>query len=219
MMSYELDSPLEFILVGGGGHCHSCISSIIRDGSNVLGIVANNNEDNTLGFPIIGCDSDIPRLVTNYPKARFIVAVGMVKGTSVLRQKLFDKLLRTDAIKGSIISKSSIVSPLAKIGLGSTILEGVLINANVVIGNNVIINTGAIIEHDSYIGNHSHVSTGAIVNGGVQIGDNCMIGSGAIILQGVRIVANTTIAAGSVVIKDITIAGTWIGTPAKRKDA
>lgn len=218
MTNYELDAPLEYILIGGGGHCHSCISSITRADNNVLGIVDNDNENSILGFPFIGTDNDIPQLAIDHPKAIFIVAVGMIKGTSMLRQKLFDKLLDANAIKDSIISKSAIVSPFSKIGLGSTILEGVLINANAVIGDNVIINTGAIIEHDSYIGNHSHISTGAIVNGGVQVGDNCMIGSGAVILQGIKIVENTTIAAGSVVTKDITVAGTWIGSPAKIKD-
>ena len=56
------------------------------------------------------------------------------------------------------------------------------------------------------------------MNGGVKVGENCMIGSGAIILQAIEIVANTTIAAGSVVTKNITIAGTWVGIPAIRKD-
>lgn len=218
MMDFKADSQLEFVLVGGGGHCRSCINSIIRADNKVLGIIDNDSKGNILDFPVIGSDKCISRLVTDNPNANFIVAVGMIKGTSLLRQKLFEKLLSHNAVKKSIISKSSAVSPFAKIGLGSTILEGVSINANAVIGDNTIINTGAIIEHDSYIGDHSHISTGAIVNGGVCIGKNCMIGSGSVILQGIKIVANTTIAAGSVVTKDITVAGTWIGTPAKRKD-
>ena len=218
MIDFEADSQLEFVLVGGGGHCHSCINSIVRADNKVLGVIDNNSTENILGFPVIGSDKCISQLVADNPKANFIVAVGMIKGTSLLRQKLFEKLLSHNAVTKSIISESSTVSPFAKIGLGNTILEGAFINANVVIGDNAIINTGAIIEHDSYIGDHSHISTGAIVNGGVHIGENCMIGSGSVILQGIKIVANTTIAAGSVVTKDITVAGTWIGAPAKRKD-
>ncbi len=217
-MKQELENTFDFILVGGGGHCHSCINSIVRSGNNVLGIVDGNIDGDILGFPILGCDDDTPQLTIDYPNAGFIVTVGMVKGTSVLRKKLFQNLVINNAITSAVIARSANVSPYATIGLGSVVLEGATINANAVIGENVIINTDAIIEHDAYIGSHSHVSTGAILNGGVKVGENCMIGSGAIVLQGIEITDNTTIAAGSVVTKHITESGVWIGTPAKLKD-
>lgn len=217
MSSYKVSNPIDYILVGGGGHCHSCINSILKSGHNIIGIVDNYIEGNILGFPIVGCDDDTSQLMLVHSNAEFLVTVGMVKGTSSLRKRLYENLVTHNAIKVATVSSCAAVSPFSSIGAGSIVLEGATINANASIGNNVIVNTRAIIEHDSYIGNHSHISTGAIVNGGVQVGENCMIGSGSIILQGIKIVANTTIAAGSVVTKDITIAGTWIGTPAKIK--
>lgn len=218
MSDYKVNSPLDFILVGGGGHCHSCINSIVKSGNNVIGIVDGRINGNVLDFPILGNDDDTAQLMIDYPNAGFIVTVGMVKGTSFLRQKLFKNLVTNNAIRSSVIARSANISPYATIGLGSVVLEGATINANAVIGENVIVNTDAIIEHDAYVGSHCHISTGAILNGAVKVGENCMIGSGAIILQAIEIVANTTIAAGSVVTKDITIAGTWVGTPAIRRD-
>tara|TARA_R110002126_G_C10488035_1_gene502893 strand:+ start:5736 stop:6404 length:669 start_codon:yes stop_codon:yes gene_type:complete len=221
MSNYKVNNPnnpIDYILVGGGGHCHSCINSIVKSGHNVIGIIDGYIEGDILGFPVIGCDDDIPQLMIEHPNAEFIVTVGMIKGTSALRQKLYENLVINNAVKNSTVSSCAAVSPFAKIGVGSIVLEGAAINANAFIGENVIVNTGAIIEHDAYVGSHSHVSTGAIVNGGVKVGENCMIGSGAIILQAIEIVANTTIAAGSVVTKNITIAGTWVGIPAIRKD-
>lgn len=218
MSDYKLNIPLDFILVGGGGHCHSCINSIVKSGNNVIGIVDGNIYDDVLGFPVLGCDADTPQLMIDYPNASFIVTVGMVKDSSVLRRKLFQNLVINNVVNNSVIARSANVSPYAMIGLGSVVLENVTINTNAVISENVIVNTGAIIEHDVYVGSHCHISTGAILNGGVKVGNNCMIGSGAIVLQGIQIADNTTIAAGSVVTKNITESGVWIGTPARLKD-
>ncbi len=168
MSTYKLSNSLDFILVGGGGHCHSCINSIVKSGHNVIGIVDGNIKSNVLGFPIIGCDDDIPKLMIEHPNAKFIVTVGMVKGTATLRKELYENLVINNAVKSSIVSSYATVSPFAQIGLGSVVLESAAINANAFIGDNVIINTGAIVEHDAHVGSHSHISTGAILNGGVN---------------------------------------------------
>lgn len=211
----SLNDVKEFILIGGGGHCHSCINSIVLNQDKVIGILDSNQNNNILGYGIIGQDEDIPELAKLYPEANFIVCVGMVEANT-LREKIYNKLVLMDVNRDSLISDSARVSSFCQVGDGCTILELASVNAKARIGENVIINTKANIEHDVLIGDNTHISTGVTVNGNAHIGKNCMIGSGAIILQGVNIADGVTIGAGSVVIKDITEAGTWVGCPAKK---
>ena len=56
-----------------------------------------------------------------------------------------------------------------KIGEGSIIMHGAIINACAEIGKNTIINTGVLIEHDTLIEDNCHVATRAVING------NCLV--------------------------------------------
>lgn len=55
----------QLILVGGGGHCLSCIDVIEAEGRfDIIGIVdkKENIGKTVLGYPIIGTDDDLPKL-------------------------------------------------------------------------------------------------------------------------------------------------------------
>lgn len=205
------------IIIGGGGHCRSCIEAIESTGVyEIAGIVDREVRlgQSILGYPVVASDEGIPDLVSK--SHFFLIGVGQLKDAS-LREKIYQDILQQKGNLPNILASTSLVSASAKLGISNTILHRVLINAGVRVGNNNIINTGAILEHDVVIGDHNHISTGAILNGGVKVGDRCFIGSGTVLIQGVSIADNVVVGAGAVVLHDLDVAGVYAGVPAKRK--
>jgi len=116
----------------------------------------------------------------------------------------------------SIISKKATLSPQIKIGKGSVIISGSVINAGVQIGNHSIVNTSSSIDHDCKIGNYVNISPGVIMAGSVVVGDKVLIGINSAIKENINICKNTLIGGNSFINKNITIPGTYFGSPVKK---
>ncbi len=190
------------LLIGGGGHCHSCIDVIEATGLyHIEGVVQPTPSLGlVLGHPIVGSDYDLPRLLKTTPLA--LVTVGQLTSPSP-RIRLFDIVKTHEAELPIIISPKAHCSTHAVVGQGSIIMHGAIVNAGATIGVNSIINSQALIEHDSLVGPHCHISTGARVNGNVSIGRGSFIGSGVVVKEGVSIGDNVVIAAGQTVLRDV----------------
>lgn len=189
----------KIILVGGGGHCHSCIDVIETTKTySIVGIIdLKENIGNTiLGYPIIGCDDDLPNLIKDCDY--FLITIGQI-GLPKRRKELYNELDRMGAKLATIISPFAYVSKHASIGKGTIIMHQALINANTQVGHNSIINTKALIEHDAIVGHHCHVSTNAIINGGVTIGDDSFVGSSAVSKEYISIASQSFIKANSII--------------------
>jgi len=205
------------ILIGGGGHCFSCIETIRATGLfTIAGILDSKEKTGThlLDIPFIGVDEDLPSLGSSYDY--FLITIGQIKD-SATRMKLFDRLQQLELKSPVIISPFAHVSPHAQVEEGTIIMHGALVNAAARIGKNCIINSGAIIEHEVVIGDHSHISTAAVCNGEVKTGKGVFIGSNATIHQTVKIGDGAIVGAGAVVLKNIPAGSTWVGNPAASK--
>jgi len=192
-------SKQSLILIGGGGHCKSCIDVIESTDQYVIkGIldVEKKSGENILGYKIIGTNSDIKFWVKE--KARFLITVGDI-GNPAKRIELFNLVTSFGGLFTIIISPIAYVSKYSNIGAGTIIMHHAMINASAVVGANCIINTKALIEHDAIIGDHCHISTGAIVNGGTKVGAMSFFGSGAVSKQYINIPESSFIKANSIV--------------------
>ena len=206
---------MNLVLLGGGGHGKVCAAVASRAGWNVLGFLAPSPSPPLLdGCSWLGTDE---WLDNEAPKSdcAFLVSVGQVTAESI-RPRLLGLLLDRNLSVATLVARSAVLMPSARVGRGSAIMEQAVIGASAVVGQNCMINTGAIVEHDAEIGDHCHVSTAAVVNGNCHIGSGAMLGSGAVVLQGVRICAGALVGAGAVVVADITEPGKWVGVPARR---
>ncbi len=193
----------KILLIGAGGHARSCIDVLEEENQfEIAGLIEKGESisNESLGYPVIGTDDDLKVLWQQYKNA--LITVGQIKSPKI-RIKLYQLLKELDFTLPIIISPKAYVSKHARIGEGSIIMHGVIINANAKVGNNCIINNSALIEHDAVIGDHCHIATGAIINGEVSVGDETFIGSGALTRQTISIGKNCVIGAGEILKNDI----------------
>lgn len=187
----------DIILLGGGGHCKSCIDVIEQENKyNIIGILDKEelSGSNILGYEIIGTDDDLKKFAKNIYS--YLITVGQIKSPQT-RIALFN-LVKSYKVKlPVIISPNAYVSRSAKIGEGSIIMHHALVNSDAIIGVNCIINSKALVEHDSGIGDHCHIATGSIVNGGVIIGAGSFLGSNVVTRQYISIPDNSIIQANT----------------------
>ncbi|MGV8058381.1 MAG: NeuD/PglB/VioB family sugar acetyltransferase [Smithellaceae bacterium] len=187
----------KIILIGGGGHCKSCIDVIEQEGHfTIAGIVdvPGKKQHDVLGYPVIGSDSDLEELIKSFHNV--LITLGQIKSPN-RRIALFSDLIQMGACFPVIKSPWAYVSSHARVGEGTIVMHHALINANASIGRNCIINNKALVEHDAFIEDHCHISTGAVVNGGVTIGNGSFFGSGAVAKEYAAIPANSFIKANS----------------------
>jgi sugar O-acyltransferase (sialic acid O-acetyltransferase NeuD family) len=191
------------LLIGGGGHCRSCIDVVESNVHfSIAGIVQPKSDSSgkVLGYPVLGCDDELPELVSIFKYA--LVTIGQVKNVQP-RISLFEKLKELKAELPIVKSPLAYVSRHATLAEGTIIMHGAIVNANSTVGPNCIVNSQSLIEHDVAVGSHCHVSTGARINGGVSLGEGCFIGSGVIVREGVSIGEYSVVGAGQVVMRDI----------------
>ena len=185
------------LLIGGGGHCKACIDVIEQEGRfQIHGIIdrEENIGQTVLGYPIIGCDEQLPLLLKKCSNA--LVTVGQIK-TAALRKKLFLQLKEIGYCLPVIQSPLAYISVHSAIGEGTIIMHHAIVNAAAHIGKNCIINTKSLIEHDAAVEDHCHISTGSILNGGVTVQSGSFFGSNATSKEYVTIPENGFIKAHS----------------------
>jgi sugar O-acyltransferase (sialic acid O-acetyltransferase NeuD family) len=193
----------DLILIGGGGHCRSCIEVIEAEGIwRIRGIVdiATRIGETVLGYRIIASDADLAALVGE--DTAFLITIGQI-GTAPRRVELFSYLYNANARLARVISPTAIVSRHAIILEGSIVMHHAVVNAGARVGRNCIVNTNALIEHDSVVEDHCHISTAAVVNGGATIRRGSFIGSNSMIREGVEIGADSIISAGERVMTSV----------------
>ncbi len=204
------------ILIGGGGHCMSCIDIIEQGGEyEIKGILDLPDKvgQNVLGFPIIGTDNELDKFIPEC--SNFLITVGQIE-KSDLRQRIYEKILAAGGNLPVIVSAGAYISKYANIGEGTIIMHGAFVNAGASIGKNCILNSNSLVEHEAEIGDFCHISTSTIANGQVNVGNGCFIGSNTVIGNNITITDYVIIAAGSQVLRNIEISGVYIGNPLRK---
>jgi sugar O-acyltransferase (sialic acid O-acetyltransferase NeuD family) len=210
------DNKIGIILVGGGGHCKSVIDVLVDSKEfKIIGILDMKDKvgSNLLGFPIIGTDEDIPKLITKYKN--FHITIGHIL-SNVNRVNLYNRIESLGGTFPVIKAYDAHISNFALINSGSFIGHKAVINAGAKIGCNCIINTGAVIEHDSIVEKHCHISTCVTLNADCQVGEGSFLSSHVVINRGVEIPPESRIYSGSIVTKSFKERGISLkGIPAK----
>lgn len=187
----------KLLLIGGGGHCASCIDVIEQeDKFEVAGIVDKKDATSggVLGYPLLGSDDDLQKLRSSYDYA--LITIGQIKSASI-RVGLFRLAKSYGYILPTVVSPRAYVSKHALIGDGTIVMHDALVNSRAAIGRNCIINTKALVEHDAVVEDNCHISTASVVNGGAIVRNGTFVGSNAVTIEYVKTRENDFIKAGS----------------------
>lgn len=193
----------KIILVGGGGHCKSCIDVIEQQGIyEIFGIIdkASMLGKKVLGYEVIGTDNDLSHFRDKCDYA--LVTVGQIKSPE-LRIAIYAVLKELDFNIPVVLSPLAYVSKYAVLGQGTIVMHDALVNAEATVGENCIINSQVLVEHNVTIGDHCHISTGTILNGDVSVGDGSFIGSGTIVKQGLNVGSKVVVGMGELLKRDL----------------
>ena len=217
-IEYNERKYTKLVLVGGGGHCRSVLSSIDR--SKYADIVIVDSPENVGksvdGILIAGTDDDLVKLHDGGYSEAFIT-VGSVS-SNPKRHGIYESLKKIGFSFPSFIDDSAEIADSAEIDEGVFVGKNAVINAGSRIGKFSIINTGVIADHDCIIESFVHLSPGVVLSGAVTVGENTHIGTGSCVKQCVKIGENSTIGMGSVVITDIPSNCIAYGVPCKVKE-
>ena len=197
-------------IYGTGGHAKSVYDLI----KNIKKLYFFDEKKNffKVGSKLFDVEGGIKKILSNKSKIKeVIIAIGENK----TRKKYYKILKKKDFKFATLIHSKSYSAYGAKIGDGTVIMPGSLINTDTIVGSNCIINSNASIDHDCLIKDHTHICPGVIIAGNVKIGKNCWIGLGSKIIQNCVIGDNVFVAAGSVITKNIKSNSFVKGVPAK----
>ena len=207
-----MQSKIENIIVGYGGHSLSVIDSLIKSGGEISYYSDKKQiEYNPYGLKYLGYEGDIEFSGWNL-ELNFILGIGNNK----LRESIGQKIISHSKKLINVIDPNSSISVLSDFGQGVFVSSGVCVSAFSKIGDFVILNTGSIIEHNSILGSGTSVSPGAVICGNVEIGERVLIGANSVIKEGIKIGHDSIIGAGSVIIRDVEPKSTVVGNPGKK---
>ncbi|MCX7817486.1 MAG: acetyltransferase [Syntrophales bacterium] len=201
----------EIIVVGGGGHAKVVIATALECGINVSIIV--DDDPSKWGQNIFGIKIHGPILSVKEIRSPAIMAIG----NNRTRENLVKELENLQWI--SIIHPRAYVHRTAKVGKGTIIFAGSVIQPDARIGDHCIINTGSTVDHDCSVGDFCHLAPGTHIAGGVTIGRGVFLGVGAKVVVGKKIGDWSIIGAGAVVLEDLPDRVMAAGVPAKIKES
>ena len=151
-----------------------------------------------LGLKVI----DVSEISKKYDKSKVKLLIAMgYKNMNRNREEVFKRLLALGFDIETYIHKDASVHT-DKIGVGSIILPGAVIDPGCEIGRNTIIWSNVTCSHHSIIGNNCWASAGTILSGESTIRKNTFLGVGSIILNKVIVAEYNIIGAGAVIMKN-----------------
>jgi len=201
----------KLLIIGASGHGKVIAEIAIKMGKwqSIAFLDDDEGIKLSLGMNVIGKTDDAFKYINEFD---IFVAIG----NNETREKIQERLELEGASIPILIHPKAVIGEQVKLGSGTVIMAGVVINCCTSIGKGCIINTGATIDHDNILENFVHISPGVNLAGTVSIGKGSWIGIGSTVINNISITGGCKIGAGAVVIRDITEAGIYVGVPARR---
>ncbi|EHL70748.1 acetyltransferase [Cloacibacillus evryensis] len=204
-----MEKKSRVFLIGAGNHAKVVLSALVACGFECMGIYDDDQElwGQTLWcLPIYGPVSKMP----DTAETMAVLAIG----DNGVRRAICEKF--KNVCWPVVIHPKSEVDSSVRIGEGTIVMAGCIIEPDAVIGRHSIVNSGCYIGHDTKVGDYCHAAPRSAAGDNVTIADGVFLGIGSLVRPYTAIAENSAVGIGSAVIKDIGPGGTWVGSPARR---
>lgn len=207
----------KLVIIGSGGFAKELawLWQDCRDAGmdvpELIGFISNDESFNSWnGIPVLGNDSWAGNSLSK--DTRYLLGIG----NAALRQKLASHY-HTKGFKSiTLVHPSARIGSNTRLGAGTIICAGCTLTVDIQIGSHVLCNLHCTIGHDTTIGDSSVLSPGVHLSGNSTLQSCVEMGTGSLTLPRVSINSGITVGAGAVVTKDLVLAGTYVGTPARK---
>ncbi|MCG2461896.1 acetyltransferase [Flavobacteriaceae bacterium F89] len=204
------------VILGASGHGSVILDSIEKFGRyKVIGFLDSFKKRGAMqnGYQVLGSELDLPYLIDKFQIHGGVVAIG----DNWTRKRVVERITKLvpsfNLIK--VVHPSAVIGKDVRIGKGSVILPGVVINTNAIVGDFCIINTNSSLGHDGRMENYSSLASGVCTGGNFSLGEFSAVSLGVTVLENTSIGEHTVIGAGSLVLKDIGSFVMAYGSPAR----
>ncbi len=201
------------IIIGAGGHARVIADIINKSNDDLIGFLDDNKDiQGTIVFDnkkVLGTIQEVDE--KKYEEYYFVIGIGSNRVRELIANKYPNLKWYTAIHPNAIIANDT------KIGDGTVIMAGVVINPGTKIGNHCIINTCSSLDHDNVLEDFVHISPGSHLAGTVKVGEKTWICAGVTIINNISIGKNNVIGAGATVIQNIEENNsTFVGVPTRK---
>ena len=195
------------LIIGASGHGKVVADIAKKNGYEKIYFLDDNPSLSECGgYPVLGNSSKY---------LDFDCDIFVAIGNTGIRKHIQENVEKEGKSIATLIHPNAVIGENVRIGAGTVVMAGAVINPCAVIGKGCIINTCASVDHDCILEDYVHVSVGAHLAGTVHVGASTWIGVGAVVSNNVNVTAGCMIGAGAVAVKEIENKGTYVGVPAK----
>ncbi len=205
------------VIIGSSGHAKVVIDIFEASKSHqIIGLLDSYRQkgEKTLSYEILGDENVINELIQIHKNLEFFIAIGDNWARNEFKNKIIT--IHKNIKFATAIHPSATISQHVKIGSGTCIMPGAIVNTNCNIGEFCILNTNSSLDHDCIMKHSSSLAPKVCTGGYVEIEEYSAISIGAIIKDRIKIGKHTVIGAGSLVLKDCEPMSIYYGLPAKK---
>ncbi len=196
---------MRLAVFGAGGFSREVYDLVLSCGHSVVGFV-----DDVAGPLHSPSGLPVHRSIDDMDVDGAVIGVG----DTTQRERLTHMLEgRTSLV--TLIHPSACVSPSARIGVGSLVMQNVVVNAQAVVGQSVILNVGSCVAHDCTVGDFCHIAPAVQLAGASSVGARTFCGTASVILPGVTVGSDCIAGAGAVINRNVEDGLTVVGIPAR----
>lgn len=151
-----------------------------------------------------------PEAIDRFGIRHSVIAIGSNEAREGIARRLSG---RVDWL--TVVHPHASLAQGVRLGGGTVVFAGAVIQPDTAIGQHVIINTCCSVDHDCIIGDFAHIAPGAHLAGNCAVEAGALLGIGCSVNPGRKIGARATVGSGAAVVTDIPPRVTAVGVPAR----
>jgi UDP-perosamine 4-acetyltransferase len=195
-------------VLGAGGHAKVVINTLRALTIEVAGLYDDDPTKQgsiSAGVPVLGCISSLTSDVIR----ECVLAIG----DNATRQQLARRMSWVRWL--TVVHPKAYVHESVRLGPGTVVMAGAVVQPDAQIGAHCIINTGTTVDHCCVIGDFCHLAPGCNLGGRVTLAEGVLMAIGSVAIQGISVGAWAVVGAGAAVLHDVPDYTTVVGNPAR----